>query len=244
MALTSSTEKLGLRERKKQRTRKTIVDVGLRLFAERGYTETTLTDIAAAADIAPSTFFNYFPSKPDIVFGLIDAVIDSARERILQHRQEGESATEAVLGWVRYDLAAVERPYSAAIRLIPRVVASDAELTAANRSRMSLLEDVFATAYAADLGESPDGVHARVMATIAQRGIAEVWGAWYEQHGSDPEFDPTEALALKAEYLELALAVGLDVVAALPHPDRLDGARREPAESAERVAGRLSRWRR
>jgi hypothetical protein len=109
---------------------------------------------------------------------------------------------------------------------------------------MSLLEDVFATAYAADLGESPDGVHARVMATIALRGIYEVWDAWYEQHGSDPEFDPTEALALKADYLEVALAVGLDVVAVLPHPDRVDGARGEPAESPASVGGHLSRWRR
>ncbi len=219
MGSTTSTEKLGLRERKKQRTRQTIVDVGIRLFDERGYAETTLTDIAAAAEIAPSTFFNYFPAKPDIVFGLLDAIIESARERILG-RDEGESATEAVLAWIRIDLAELERPYSEVLRRIPRVIASDPELTTANRLRLAALEDVFAAAYGQEFGESPDGVQARIMAAIALRGSCEVWEAWYEQHGSDPDFDPAEALALKAEYLEPALAVGLEAIASLPHPDR------------------------
>ena len=75
---------LGLRERKKKRTRHTIIDVATRLFAAQGYHETTLAQIAEVAEIAPSTFFNYFPSKVDIVFGLTDAMIDSARDRIVE----------------------------------------------------------------------------------------------------------------------------------------------------------------
>ena len=212
---TISTEKLGLRERKKQRTRQTIVEVGIRMFAERGFAETTLVDIAAAAEVAPSTFFNYFSSKLDIVFGLIDAIVESARERILL-RDEDESATEAVLAWITDDLVAVERPYSEAMRSIPRIIASDPELRSAERLKLALFEDVLAAAYARDLGESADGVRARVMAAIALRGMVEVWSSWYQQHAADPDFDLSDALVLKVEYLEPALAIGLQALALLP----------------------------
>ena len=57
----------GLRERKKQKTKASIQREALRLFKKKGYDETTIEDIAAAAEISPSTFFNYFPSKEDVV---------------------------------------------------------------------------------------------------------------------------------------------------------------------------------
>jgi len=58
---------IGLRERKKQKTRESIQRTALRLFEKHGYEETTVEQIAAAAEISPSTFFNYFPTKEDVV---------------------------------------------------------------------------------------------------------------------------------------------------------------------------------
>ena len=57
----------GLRERKKAKTRAAIRDHAMRLFETQGYAATTVDQIAEAADVSPSTFFRYFPTKEDVV---------------------------------------------------------------------------------------------------------------------------------------------------------------------------------
>jgi AcrR family transcriptional regulator len=81
---------MGLRERKKLRTRRAIAGAALRLFAERGYDETTISDIAAAADVSPRTFFSYFPSKDDVVFAEMDERLADVRTRLAE-RPGGET---------------------------------------------------------------------------------------------------------------------------------------------------------
>ena len=66
----------GLRERKKAKTRAAIQEHALRLFRDQGYAETTVQEIADAAEVSPATFFRYFPTKEDtIVFDRLDPLM-------------------------------------------------------------------------------------------------------------------------------------------------------------------------
>jgi AcrR family transcriptional regulator len=58
---------LGLRERKKLKTRAALAKEAMRLFMKQGFAETTIEEIANAAEVSPSTFFNYFASKEDLI---------------------------------------------------------------------------------------------------------------------------------------------------------------------------------
>jgi AcrR family transcriptional regulator len=64
----SESPTVGLRERKKQRTRLSIQKEAMRLFREQGYEKTTIQQICDVAEVSQSTFFNYFPTKEEVVF--------------------------------------------------------------------------------------------------------------------------------------------------------------------------------
>jgi len=81
-ALPAFTDGQGLRERKKARTRASLREHALRLFSEQGYQATTIEQIAAAAEVSPSTFFRYYPTKEDVILqDDFDARVFEALER-------------------------------------------------------------------------------------------------------------------------------------------------------------------
>ncbi|MGW5649379.1 TetR/AcrR family transcriptional regulator [Saccharopolyspora sp. NPDC003752] len=79
----------GLRERKKRRTKQALIEAAIRLFDEKGYDSTTVAEIAAAAEVSPATFFNYFSAKDEVVFGDDDLYDD-----LLQEAFAGRAADE------------------------------------------------------------------------------------------------------------------------------------------------------
>ncbi|ANB06207.1 TetR family transcriptional regulator [Streptomyces ambofaciens] len=85
----------GLRERKKQRTRDTLLRSALELFTERGYEETTVDDIAEAADVSQRTFFRYFASKEDAAF-FVSRLAESHFVEAVRRRPPGEAPLDAM----------------------------------------------------------------------------------------------------------------------------------------------------
>jgi AcrR family transcriptional regulator len=100
----NATEQPGRRERKKLETRQALEQAALRLFAEKGYESTTVEDIAEAADVAVRTFFRYFSSKLDVLFG--DVVTD--RVTRLRTVLASRPRNEPVIDSIRHIMSALE----------------------------------------------------------------------------------------------------------------------------------------
>jgi AcrR family transcriptional regulator len=89
----------GLRELKKERTRRHIADTAARLFAEHGYENVAVTDVARAAEVAEQTVYNYFPVKEQLVTDRDQQVQDRLSD-LIRARPPGVTAAAAVRDYV------------------------------------------------------------------------------------------------------------------------------------------------
>jgi AcrR family transcriptional regulator len=69
---------MGLREVKRERTRRLIADKAFELFSDNGFGRTTVEQIAAAAEVGPSTLYRYFPTKEGLVLEFVDDCLADA----------------------------------------------------------------------------------------------------------------------------------------------------------------------
>ncbi len=93
----SATPAVCLRERKKRQTRQLIVDTAAALFAERGYEQVAVLDVAKAADVSEQTIYNYFPTKQRLVLDREQEFLERFTE-LIKARPQGTSPAAALRG--------------------------------------------------------------------------------------------------------------------------------------------------
>jgi AcrR family transcriptional regulator len=155
----------GLRERKKQQTREAIHRAAMKLFAERGFDATTIADIAAAADIAPRTFFSYFPSKEEAVFAKFEPAFESF-DRAMRERSPGTDALVAMREWI-LGMATEFTGDIEAAKLEARLRRESPAVAACDLRHMRQFERRLAEAVGEDLGEPADALRPRLVAAAA-----------------------------------------------------------------------------
>ncbi|MFF3002013.1 TetR family transcriptional regulator [Kitasatospora sp. NPDC057940] len=97
-------QQMGLRERKKERTRETIAATAIRLFLDRGFDQVSITEIAEAAEVSRRTLFAYFPTKEDLVLQRF-ADHENEAARTVRARPGGQPPLEALRAAVLDGLA-------------------------------------------------------------------------------------------------------------------------------------------
>ncbi len=166
-------ESPGLRERKRERTRKAIAEAALELFARHGFHHTTIPQIAEAADVSPRTVSGYFPAKEDLAFPYADAQL-AEFERRLDERSPGETAADALRAWIPEIVERGAEPPKD-VRRRRAVIDADEGLRARERRYMLRTQAVLARAFATDLGMDQEALEPR-MAAAATLTVFELLG--------------------------------------------------------------------
>jgi AcrR family transcriptional regulator len=193
-----TTEPVDRQERRKRRTRQAIQKAALELFAERGYRETTISDIAERAEVAPRTVTVHFPAKEELLLDAEPFTLDSLRDRLSARRRD-EPALKVLRDWMAATMTVVETDASGldgrfwerrALRA--HIINAEPELRGRARAGYYPFESVLAEAIGEDLGQSGNSLVPRLAALSAVAGLRELY-----------ESDEAQALAAPPSASEL-----------------------------------------
>jgi AcrR family transcriptional regulator len=170
-----STPTGGLRERKKQRTRRAIQRTAIELFAAQGFRETTIAQIADAAEVSLRTVTVHFPAKEDLILSLGSQGLDGMAEH-LRSRPSDQTTLVALRAWIAgqisYATDSEETGDSGElIRLRHQVIERDPELRARLRGGDERIERVLAPEIARDLGLTERDLTPRQTAAAVATGL-------------------------------------------------------------------------
>jgi AcrR family transcriptional regulator len=181
----------GLRERKKAKTRAAIREAAMTLFERQGYAATTVEQVAEAAEVSPSTFFRYFPTKEDVV--LTDDWDPLIADAIRAQPPEA-SAADAMLAGVKAVVEGTTPEDRAAEHRRQQLFQAVPELRARYMQQLTAAIDLFAAVLAERAGLAEPDLACRAVAG-AMIGVAMA------------VFSPESGFVDTADYLRFEEAV-------------------------------------
>lgn len=202
--LATMTERAGMRERKKTATRAALSEAAIRLAVAHGLDGVTTDAIAAAADVAPRTFRNYFSNKEEAVLAQLSEHAGSFAA-LIRARPTGEPVWESVRaacigvlgGWIGE---------FAKMRQREDLFLSSPSLAAHLLAVCEQAEQLMAEAIAERAGtDSSTDPYPRLQAGVAMLAIKTAMEFWHRNHGD------VDAAQLVHQALEL-------IQAGLPQP--------------------------
>jgi AcrR family transcriptional regulator len=166
-----SNQVLGLRDRKKIQTRRAIRNEAMRLIEENGYANTTVEQIAEAAEVSPSTFFRYFPSKEMV---LMANDLDLVTIRALEQQPADLPSLQAFRRALEITMATLSEDEWRFERARLRMVLSIPELKAAQFEEYRSTVAALTAADCRRTGRAPDDFEVRVFVGALAGGLMAV----------------------------------------------------------------------
>ena len=174
------------RDRKKARTRRSIYDAAMLLFAERGFDSVTLSEICQAADVGRGTFFLHFPGKAALLYEFNQRVAEDFAATLVEPRASARAELTSLVDRMAGELSAQAEIMVAMLR---EFFSSPEALAAANEHGEALPElvsDIVARGQAR--GEFARGVHPKLVATsFLTTAAAIISGQVFEAGTLSPE---------------------------------------------------------
>ncbi|HTZ27139.1 MAG TPA: TetR family transcriptional regulator [Streptosporangiaceae bacterium] len=219
---------MGLRELKKEQTRQLIADTAWRLFADRGFDQVSVAEVAREARVAEATVYNYFGTKEDLFYWRLE-VFGTRLAEAVRTRPLGEPALAAFRRALLADgglLARVEAGDARAldqIRMINQLITGSPALLAREQQALNQATSLLAGVLAADTRAAPGDLSPQI-AAHALIGVHRTLLDYVRsriQTDDNPAGLAAEIRKLTADAFEL-LEQGLRDYAAKPAPTSSD----------------------
>ncbi len=177
-------------------SRQDVARAALELFARRGYDETTVDDIAAAVGISRRTFFRYYETKPDVVWGEFDAELVRLRDRLAESSDETpllDVLRRSVMATNHFGAGELDE-----LRIRMVLISTVPSLVAHSAVRYEEWCDVVAGFAATRLGGAPEDLGPQTVARASLGAAMAAFACWARSDGGDLVAEVDRAFRLLA----------------------------------------------